>query len=489
MVDSFSVVSHSSDESDEPQTPPRSPSRLDFCTQEIEDSDTPSESDYEAVMRLEKTACKIDWARSLFRGNRTRNNKFIEEDDDDTSSSHTNLSFLPTLRHGKNCTLEDSDSSSDDDLSTRQTFLPAPPERSPCHAGIEPRAPSPVRPLSVLPQADTEEPTHPSRVSAQRFNYPHHGFSRSALLHQKSFWNSRHDEWMEWQSRAERDEARKRSLETNNAYTGITTVESRVIGGPPPHIRISPSGLERDLQEYPPRKYELDVHAPIYPRVGDISALRDPYSVNVDRCFFKFPLWTIHKTLYVFDMQQRSTFLEPSPDRANGENIRESSPSSMVSASPDTSVSSGDEDSDDTLVADDETSRKGDTRPESPSYYPSPCSSSPFGWNGIRAWELSWYARWELLICLVQRDQANGRMFDACASSEAPVEIQLPPPPAPPRPIFRFAGEDGDEGSEEEEEDDDYGTLVPHPVFSGDSEDGYERAVAFCESRRAEEAL
>ncbi|KAF9225921.1 hypothetical protein BS17DRAFT_571333 [Gyrodon lividus] len=473
LGDSFSMISLSSDESDEPQTPPRSPSRLDFCTQETEDGDTPSELNHEAVTRLEMAARKIDWARSLFRVKRTRNQKFVEADDDVTEPSYTVFSCLPTLQDDKTCPSEDSDSYSHEDISVCQTFFPTPPEWSPCHA------PTPVRPLPVPAQAAVQERTHPSRISAQRLNYTHHGFSRSALLHRKSFWNSRHDEWMEWQSHAEQDEARRRALETNSAYTGITTVEPYVVGGPSPHIRIPPSGLERDLQEYPPGKYEQDVHAPIYPRAGDISALRDPYCANVDRCFVKFPLWTIHKTLYVFDMHQRSACLKPSPDRADGQSIEDSSSSSIIS--PDTSVTSGDDDSDDTLVADDEAVRKGDTPPESPSCSPSPRSSSRFLWNGIGAWELSWYARWELLIGLVQRDQDNRHISDGCTSLVAPVEIQSPPPPAPPRPIFRFAGEDGEEESEDEE--DDYGMLVPNPVFIGDFGGGYERAVAFLAER------
>ncbi|KAF9239786.1 hypothetical protein BU15DRAFT_46225 [Melanogaster broomeanus] len=409
------MLSLSSDDSDEPPIPPRAPSRLDFCTQEMEDFDTPIETESEAVTRPEKVACKIHWPRSLFRGNRTRNKKHAEEDDDDTDVSYSDLSYLPTLRNDENFPEEDSDSGS-------QTFFPAPP---PCQAGVESRALASVLLPAAPPGVDAQKSTLPSPISAQRPGYSHHGFSRSALLHQKSFWNSRHEEWMEWRSCVEEDEARRQASAAKNARIGITIAEPCMnVGGPPPHIRNPPSGMERDLQDCPPGTYEQHVYAPIYPRVGDISALRDPYSVNVDRCLSKFPLWTIHKMLYMFDMHQRSTFLEPSRTGANERNIEGSSPSSTVS--PDTSVSSGEEDEDDTLVADDETARKGEMPPDSSPRSSSPRSSSPFPWNGMPAWELSWYARWELLLGLVQRNQANRDVYDACTSLATSVEVRLP---------------------------------------------------------------
>jgi len=40
----------------------------------------------------------------------------------------------------------------------------------------------------------------------------------------------------------------------------------------------------------------------IHPRRGDIAALRDPYSMHVDRCFAGLPTWTIGKTLWMHDL-------------------------------------------------------------------------------------------------------------------------------------------------------------------------------------------
>ncbi|KAI9567480.1 hypothetical protein HD554DRAFT_1991221, partial [Boletus coccyginus] len=253
------------------------------------------------------------------------------------------------------------------------------------------QAPIPVRPLSVQIQADVQESVPPSRTATQRLNYPHHGFSRSALLQQKTLWNLRHDEWTEWQSRMKLGEAQKESG-TNDAYTGLATASP--CG--PAYMRTPPSGLERDLVDHPHRKEEQDVHTSIYPRVGDISALRDPHSVYIDRCFFRFPLWTIQKMLYVSDMQQRLTSLAPSASAHNAAHIQASMSSSTLSSYSSSSLGD-DEESDSTLVA--------DGSPVSP-LEPLKSASSPLSppsWNHFCGWEFSWYARWELLFDLFQR--------------------------------------------------------------------------------------
>jgi hypothetical protein len=52
---------------------------------------------------------------------------------------------------------------------------------------------------------------HPRPViSAPRHAYPHHGHSRSSLMHMKWFWHSRHTDWQSWDARV-----------TNQAYDGI----------------------------------------------------------------------------------------------------------------------------------------------------------------------------------------------------------------------------------------------------------------------------
>jgi hypothetical protein len=94
--------------------------------------------------------------------------------------------------------------------------------------------------------------------------------------------------------------------------------------------------------------------------------------------------------------------------------------------------------------------------------------TSLYTWEGVRAWEITWYARWELLVELVKREDAFIKRDDMIIRPCAPV---APPPPVhlgaiPERPqMFYFPGENGEEDDEDEE--DDYGTLVDNPLFTG----------------------
>jgi hypothetical protein len=237
--------------------------------------------------------------------------------------------------------------------------------------------------------------------------------------------------------------------------------------------------LERDFEGYASRELAQDLNAPIFPRVGDISALRDPYSANVDRCFFRFPLWTIHKTLYVFDMHQRAVHIS--------DQIQGSTSSGSLQSSTGSTIC---DDEDVTLVADDKRSFEKQTL-DNGSHQECllPEGSPPCTWDAIRAWELNWYARWELLIGLVQRDQALRQAAPLSPSTTpsgfvdedlSPLKELLEPfTPKAPTPVFHFAGEDGEEDDGDEE--DDYGTLVANPIYNVDEtfKEGYHRAVNF----------
>jgi hypothetical protein len=451
-MDSLSTPSPLPDDSDEPPTPLRSPSRLDFCMEDGGDSPTHG----------------MDWAYTSFRDECLYT--VTEEDASALDIAPLDRPRLLIVEGGKEDPPQATDSHTHENTDTALTFF-APSDDPMDQVVIEPRAPIPVRPPSVQIHVDAQESMPPSRNATQRLNYPHHGFSRSALLQQKTLWNSRHEEWAEWQSRVEQGEALAQESETNNAYTGLATAGPRVAKSPPPYMRTPPSGLERDLADHPSKKRGHDVHASIYPRVGDVSALRDPYSVNIDRCFFKLPLWTLHKTLYVFDMQQRSPSLAPAYSTAH---VQASTSSSTLS-SYSSSTSGEDEESDSTLVADDSPVPKSQL-PLEPLKSDSSLHSQP-SWNCLYGWELSWYARWELLIGLFQRDHTKRDVFDIPIKLEAPLESEATPP-SPPGRIFRFTvGEDEDENGDDEDED--YGMLVADSGFSADFDEECERAMAF----------
>ncbi|KAF8137396.1 hypothetical protein EV363DRAFT_1394946 [Boletus edulis] len=434
--------------SDEPQTPLRSPSRLDFCMED------PDEGDDSPTQRM-------DW-----------------------SCTSSRMEYPPLLI--VEGSTDDPPQATEPDAHNTPDMFFAPPEQID-QIVIEPQAPVPVRPPSVQMHVDTQESVPPSRVAGQRLNYPHHGFSRSALLQQKTFWNSRHEEWAEWQSRMQQGNIQKQESKTNDAYTGLTTSQPRVVMWPPPCMRTPPSGLERDLADHPPRKHEQDIHASIYPRVGDISALRDPYSVNIDRSFFRLPLWTLHKTLYSFDMQQRSASLASSPPAPNAAYVQASTSSSTLS-SYSSSTSGDDEESDSTLVADDSPFAMSQCLLGPLKSAPSP--HCPPSWNRFCGWELSWYARWGLLLGIFQRDHTKFNAFDAPVKA-APLE-SWETPSSPPKRIFRFTvGEDEDHNEDDEEEEEDYGMLVANSSFSVDFDEECERALAFYsrESKYSEAAM
>ncbi|KAG1763724.1 hypothetical protein EDD22DRAFT_846305 [Suillus occidentalis] len=375
-----------------------------------------------------------------FKSQRPSTRQVITEEEDDYDESLIGLPILHINDHSTN---------SQTDFEDDPSRVPLPPSLQ--TVTMEPFAPEPVR---------------------------------HATLPHKSFWTARHDEWLEWQAK----EVNRRidhdicAHDPGSMLASITLKDSQEVSGLPSQIRVPLSGLERDFEGYASREIAQDLNAPIYPRVGDISALRDPYSANVDRCFFRFPLWTIHKTLYVFDMHQRAVHIS---DQMQG------SVSSGSLQSSTGSTTCGDEDV--TLVADDEPFLEKQTLddgshqeclpPETPKRSP-PCA-----WEAIRAWELNWYARWELLIGLVQRDQALRKVAPLSPSPtpssfsdedlSPPKKLLEPFTPKAPTPIFHFAGEDG-EGDNGDEEDD-YGALVSNPIYSVDEtfKEGYYRAVKF----------
>ncbi|KAH7928558.1 hypothetical protein BV22DRAFT_190024 [Leucogyrophana mollusca] len=483
------MLSVSTDGSDSDQTedmlPPRSPSRLEFRFGVDEDHESDSSTDSEADSApTEKAVRKTKWerARRVFGGTPLHiltEHKLSEDADSDISA--VDLIALPTLRmdarDDSESGSEGSESSSEEDLS--QMIFSSPMEDASHPAAIEPRSPEPFRTSTMPPEVPKQDlPPVPVKPSAQRLNYPHHGFSRSAFMHQKSFWSARREEWVEWQQRSTNQLRTSKSDDNAGAYTAILDTPSMPKSPlppptPPPLSRrwsVPPSGLERDAQIYAPSRFAQDVHAPIYPRVGDVSALRDPYFANVDRCFFQFPLWTIHKTLYVFDMHQRSTALPPLRSEGDVNDptpcLREEPRSGghHSAGSDRESDSQPSDDADRTLVADDcdpptNLPKKGSEINISdfpPQKSPASC---PGAWDGVRAWELSWYARWELFINLIQRDH----------------ELQQP---SPPEPMVHFSGETSEQDSCDDDEED-YGTLVSNPIFTKTFEEGYRPAIDF----------
>ncbi|EIW78291.1 hypothetical protein CONPUDRAFT_167328 [Coniophora puteana RWD-64-598 SS2] len=510
--------------------PPRSPSRLDFCGSDEEAGVFIGDDDSDGEPRVKIP--KSHWFRA-----------FDESDQEDphfqistmkAASQSSDTFILPASPFEEDASSEGSEYSSDEEIPTCIDISPSFPTVKFAACTPEPSEAS----VSVIEEEeDVPAPPAPALMTSaeravHRLNYPHHGYSRSALLHQKWLWHSRREEWIAWENRDRDSKTGVRSPSPEHsiegAYSGITEhYDAR--DEPLPRPACPPSGWERELEDVPPGHVGQDTDAPIYPRIGDLSALRDPYCVNVDRCFHHFPLWMIHKTLYVFDMHQR--FIECIERRVTARSFSGSSaaprvrgsvrrkraptppPSLALSVVTPSEIStsataSGSASTSAPVVA--SSSSDPSLTPALPSPWeegrtpadgsdesfssrmgilprPDLCPSGSLSdkLRSHRPWELSWYARWELLIGLVQHDSAilNGGMRLSTSSSspcsllasespgisptsstetiEAPAEVGVP--------LRRFSSARSDEPwvlqDSSDDDEDDYGTIVANPTF------------------------
>ncbi|KAI0064222.1 hypothetical protein BV25DRAFT_1837021 [Artomyces pyxidatus] len=148
---------------------------------------------------------------------------------------------------------------------------------------------TPPSAYSPIPSVDPalEKPADPSSCRFSRPALPHHGLSRSALQHQKWMWNARYDEWMQWQM--EMDHAAAEA----SVYGGIVDMPA---ASPPPFLRA------RSASPAPEAKVKTEMNQNIFPRTGDLSSLRDPQAATLDRTFCNYPLCTIQKLLFLFNV-------------------------------------------------------------------------------------------------------------------------------------------------------------------------------------------
>jgi len=183
----------------------------------------------------------------------------------------------------------------------------------------------------------------------------------------------------------------------------------------------------------------------------------------------------MHKTLYMFDMHHRSTTAEEKlPNRPSDESLAPTNEEPKDQAD-DVVLSSDFSDSDITLVADGRLSGSSSVEKCIEDDSTESEDDSNFStWDGVRAWEISWYARWELLVELVKRDEVLRN-----ASTLAPNLHG----PAQPTPMFFFEGEDDDEEDDDEDDDEDYGTIVSTSFRGTRLEAGFDRAQQFFANR------
>ncbi|THH04553.1 hypothetical protein EW145_g5433 [Phellinidium pouzarii] len=248
------------------------------------------------------------------------------------------------------------------------------------------------------------------RLNASRHNYIHHGYSQSALYHQRELWRRRKDVWEDyehtlWQA----------GITVEEAYGGMIEDDS---GRPyvlPPHlangpwIRRSPVNSEKIAETTSSPRL---VNPAIFPRLGDLSSLRDSFLISVDTWFSDIPLWTLSKLVWIYDVHHRSCSTSPIHRRARrrlSNNFLEDFDASNSSA--DTLLSSFTDSSDTTLV--NIGSGKLPEKSGGAAVVPTCCvtreapgnvltqsaslTSNIAAGDRVRAWETCWFSRWEML--------------------------------------------------------------------------------------------
>ena len=360
-------------------------------------------------------------------------------------SNSTDNALIPKL----GITVESLPSPSPEDTAR----LPASPRKSPsvsrlCFPFVT--TPSPRRhtaPPSPPPPTRHKYSCFPSLMSPvtvarpspklQRHCYGQHGYSRNALQQVKWFWSLREED-REGTEQTPKGVAQEHDMECSTPFHSSP---------------FHPSQVDPMPQTMPP----ITVH----PRRGDISALRDPYCTDVDRCFVGLPTWTIAKAIWMHDLHiadaKRNANIQERDDEESESEYGESEGELETSASTHFS-----DDSDTTLVeseneydqpvADaspkdknrsDKIQNNGDQSPSMDSIAGQ--SSSPFlsgrlildrtSWsqapNDVNpksrnavplkpTWATNWYHRWEFLVDMARRDKA---IFDGAAR---PLDISPP---------------------------------------------------------------
>lgn len=310
-------------------------------------------------------------------------------------------------------------------------------------------------PVQEDPQDDVTVPESAYRPPEAQHDTPEpcvmfpptdHGLSRSALSHLKEFWSARYDEY----ARVE-------------AYGGILESPHR-IGLRAAFLSRFSRGARSPYHSDSPRTVRPDVNAPIYPRTGDLTILRDTRSAELDRAFSNVTLNSIKKILFLHDMLHRSSPTTPHAPELPSDISSDSSEDGFV----DISLGSCGADSreDDTLSDDATLSHDASICPAHGRRRADCCEKhtpqAPGAAEFSREWEVDWIARWQVLLERFKEDRAGSPLPSPV--DERKFWSALNPPPK----TAKFFIEDDDEffGVDSDEEDEeDYGHMLIRPSY------------------------
>ncbi|KAL7280983.1 hypothetical protein ACG7TL_005933 [Trametes sanguinea] len=267
--------------------------------------------------------------------------------------------------------------------------------------------PPPPLPQSTYIPPPPQQPTTPlSDLNDDPPTLFHHGISRSAFAMYRDFWDRRYHLWQTWREHVDHLD----SIQAQYARDGLRATLRYPASPALPRSRALPQASEASspdahnaasvpsvrLQTYNP-------YAPIFPRLGDIPALRDPYCDWYDRAYINFPTYSIHKILFLHDMLHRARPVlqlegPPLPD----------SPASIYST--------------------DDVQPRDHTEPSPPL---SPTSHSDVS----RPWEVDWRVRWQVLV----NRQPHAPQHYPPPSAHGREYEHSPPPPSPEDPVYGWS--------------------------------------------------
>jgi hypothetical protein len=276
---------------------------------------------------------------------------------------------------------------------------------------------------SCFPSSMSPEPAaHPS-PSHQRHSYRQHGYSRLALQHLKWFWSMREREW----------DVSNADLRSVNAIISLSPDA--------PHVQLvkapSPVNLLFNINRVPTPYAHRTAPTTIYPRRGDISALRDPYSFHIDRCFASLANWTFGKILWMLDVHAAMEKRKMEVDMEQDASDEESESELETSASSD--------DSDCTLVESENESdfrnttsipmTNNDAEPPqilsvgylnntswTQSVYTHALKSKKLDRKDL-PWATNWYRRWALLVDISRDGDNKDQKHLVFKFAAPPIEI------------------------------------------------------------------
>ncbi|KAI0666927.1 hypothetical protein C8Q78DRAFT_1057928 [Trametes maxima] len=245
---------------------------------------------------------------------------------------------------------------------SQSSYLPPPPQHPP--------TPLPAAVGDVDEEEDTDAEGRPRR------RLFHTGLSRSAFAAAREFWDRRYLLWHNWRTHVDHLD----DIQATYAQDGLRATLRYPPSPALPRTRHVPGqGTNGHVPDEPParawfERYRLQTYspyAPIFPRVGDLRALRDPGCDWFDRTFIAYPTYSIHKRLFLHDALARE-------DERRRRLAAASSPLAVETDSPASTYST---DLDDTPRPD-AASPVTDVRDDAP---PKP-------------WEHDWHARWQVLF-------------------------------------------------------------------------------------------